>query len=96
MYQMPYASDPLTQYHTLLRISAQSGYPNSQYANPHPYEIAYDQAIMRPKRYPFRYNLGRSRTTQIKASPTRSPIADYGTLRTPVRSLYNANIMPRR
>lgn len=49
--------NPLLQYHNLLRMSAASGYPNTQFASPHPYEMS--MSAMRPTRYPFSYQRGR-------------------------------------
>lgn len=49
--------DPLSQYHILLRGTRASGYPNMQYAAPHPYEMSM-AAQMRPRSYPFRHQVG--------------------------------------
>lgn len=49
--------DPLNQYHTMLRGTRSSGYPNMQYAMPHPYEMSM-AAQTRPASYPFRYQQG--------------------------------------
>lgn len=66
MFGLPF-ENPLTQYHNYLRIGAASGYPNQQYASPHPYEMSAWSQMRQPNRYPFRYGVGRGLRMQIKA-----------------------------
>lgn len=50
--------DPLTEYHTALRATRSSGYPNMQYMQPHPYEMAWN--AQQGDRLPFMYGRGRA------------------------------------
>jgi hypothetical protein len=51
--------NPLTNYHSLLRMTRMAGYPNMQYYNPHPYQMAWQSGMRPVNRYPFQYNVGR-------------------------------------
>lgn len=71
---MMFNFNPLQQYHTTMRMSRASGYPNIQFMVPHPYEMAMQSIARRqpyqsPYQQAFRYDRGRGmRRMQIKAA----------------------------
>ena len=58
MFSSPFQQNPLNQFHTLLEVGAPAGYPNLQFANPHPYELSYASLLRPPARQMSRYETG--------------------------------------
>lgn len=60
MFDTMLSNDPLQMYHTMLRATRASGYPNMQFLAPHPYGMAYQAMINGPQRNQFNYQIGRN------------------------------------
>lgn len=72
--------DPLTQYHTALRSTRSSGYPNMQFLAPHPYELA--RGVADSDRSPFAYSIGHRMRLPLRGVQAMRPTGPY---RSPVR-----------
>lgn len=72
--------DPLTQYHALLRSTRASGYPNMQYMQPHPYEMAVapmDEDYQGPFQYSRGWGMRQAPSRHLRTTRAFSPRTPY-------------------